>query len=115
MRDSGTGPADAEESGGSSGSNGDSEAGGARASNASRRSSAVRETDSSWAAKYMGAGLQFGGAIVLFTLAGVWLDGKLGSSPLFTIAGVFVGFFAGFMSIYTRVSEDVKREEEGRR
>jgi F0F1-type ATP synthase assembly protein I len=66
----------------------------------------------SWGAKYMGAGLQFGAAIVLFTLAGVWLDGKLHTSPLFTILGVFLGGFGGFMSIYSRVMADVKREEE---
>ena len=67
--------------------------------------------ETSWTSKYAGAGIQFGAAIALFALAGVWLDGKLHTSPLFTIIGVFVGGVGGFISLYTRVMADVKRED----
>ena len=71
--------------------------------------------EGSWTSKYAGAGLQFGAAIALFALAGVWLDGKFHTSPLFTIIGVFVGGVGGFVSLYTRVMADVKREEAATR
>jgi len=32
--------------------------------------------------------------------AGLWADGKLGTSPILVIAGTFLGFAAGFYSLY---------------
>ena len=65
--------------------------------------------------KYMGLGLQFAGAIVVFLFAGQWLDSKLGTAPWLLIAGVFVGASAGFYSIYTRVMNDLAREKAAKR
>jgi F0F1-type ATP synthase assembly protein I len=70
-----------------------------------------QDVQDAWGAKYAGAGVQFGAAIVLFTLGGAWLDGKLGTTPLFTLIGLAVGGVSGFMGIYTRVMADVKRED----
>ena len=64
--------------------------------------------------KYMGLGLQFGGAIVLFLFAGQWLDRKLGTAPWLLIAGVFVGASAGFYSMYKRVMNDLEREKQAK-
>ena len=71
------------------------------------------EADSGGA--YMGLGLQFGGAIILFMFVGMWLDRKLGSSPWLLIIGVFGGAAAGFYSIYRRLVEDQKREDARRK
>jgi F0F1-type ATP synthase assembly protein I len=45
-------------------------------------------------------GFQMALATGLFLAAGWWLDGKLGTTPLLTIVGAFVGAAAGFYSIY---------------
>jgi len=63
------------------------------------------------AGKYMGLGLQFGGSIVLFMFGGIWLDKRLGTSPLFVIIGVFGGATAAFYSMYRRLMADQRDEE----
>ena len=47
-------------------------------------------------ARYSGHGLTLAAAVGLFLLAGWWLDGRLGTAPLFTILGALVGAAAGF-------------------
>ena len=51
-------------------------------------------------ARYSGFGLQFAFATLLFLLLGMWLDGKLGTTPWLMILGAFVGAGAGFYSLY---------------
>ena len=63
---------------------------------------------------YLGLGLQFGLAIILFMFVGKWLDARLGTSPWLLILGVFVGAAGGFYSIYRRLMEDQKREDARR-
>lgn len=67
------------------------------------------------AGKYAGFGVQFAGAILLFLYAGNWVDGKLGTAPLFLIAGVFLGAGLSFYSIYRRVMADQQTEAESRK
>lgn len=50
-----------------------------------------------------GVGLQFAAAIVLFLFLGRWLDGKLGTDPWLTLAGVVVGAVGGFLSMYRQL------------
>ena len=62
-----------------------------------------------------GMGLQFAVSVVLFLLAGQWLDRKLGTAPLFLMLFVFVGAGASFYSIYRKLVEQQRREDEQRR
>ena len=62
-----------------------------------------------------GMGLQFAISVVLFLLAGQWLDRKLGTGPLFLMLFVFVGAGASFYSIYRKLVEQQRREDEQRR
>ena len=62
-----------------------------------------------------GMGLQFAISVILFLLAGQWLDGRLGTSPLFLIVFVFVGAGASFYSIYRKLMEQQRREDEARK
>ena len=61
--------------------------------------------DKSWvqtyaqSSKYAGAGIQLAVSIFLCLLGGDWLDEQVGTSPLFLIAGVFVGGVAGFYNL----------------
>ncbi len=69
--------------------------------------------------KFIGHGMSFAASILLFLLGGNWLDGKLGTSPVFALLGMLIGFGAGFWSLYSHVSglrdapDDGKDEEEG--
>lgn len=51
----------------------------------------------------LGAGIELGGAIILLTLAGWWLDGKLGTEPVLLIVGLALGFVAGFTQLLRQV------------
>ena len=46
---------------------------------------------------------EFAGAILLCTLAGLWLDRRLGLSPWLTVAGALLGFGAGFTALVVRL------------
>lgn len=50
-------------------------------------------------AHYSGHGLTLALSTGMFLVGGWWVDGKLGSRPLFTIIGAFVGAGAGFYSV----------------
>lgn len=62
-----------------------------------------------------GMGLQFAISILLFLLAGQWIDRKLGTEPLFLIVFVFGGAGASFFSIYRKLMEQQRRDEERKR
>lgn len=51
-------------------------------------------------AEYLGHGLSFAASIALFLFLGWLLDGRLGTKPIFTIIGMFIGAGAGFYSLY---------------
>jgi F0F1-type ATP synthase assembly protein I len=66
-------------------------------------------------ADFTGLGIQFAFAIIVFLFAGQWLDNRLGTNGLFTIAGVFVGASAAFYNMYRKISAAQKLDEEERR
>ena len=49
--------------------------------------------------QFAGIGIQFALSVVLFAFAGVWLDRKLGTSPLFVLVLVLGGAGLGFWSM----------------
>lgn len=65
--------------------------------------------------KYAGAGLQFAASIIVFLLIGEWVDRRFGWSPWGVIVGVFGGAAAAFVSLYSRLMADLRREEEAKR
>jgi F0F1-type ATP synthase assembly protein I len=66
-------------------------------------------------ADFAGVGIQFAFAILVFLFAGQWLDKRLGTNGLFTIAGVFIGAGAAFYSMYRKISAAQKQDDEQRR
>ncbi|MEO8578966.1 MAG: AtpZ/AtpI family protein [Gemmatimonadales bacterium] len=66
-------------------------------------------------ADFAGVGIQFAFAILAFLFAGQWLDNRLGTNGLFTIAGVFIGAGGAFYSMYRKVSAAQKQDDEERR
>lgn len=53
--------------------------------------------------QFMGYGMTWALAVLLFLAIGGWLDSKLGTSPLLMILGAFVGGAAGFYSLYYHI------------
>lgn len=53
--------------------------------------------------RYAGLGLQLGASITVLALLGYWLDGRLGTLPLFLIVGVLAGFVGGTIAIVRKV------------
>lgn len=53
--------------------------------------------------RYAGAGVEFFAAIAVLTLLGVWVDGRLGTSPVLTIVGVLIGFAAATWNLIRSV------------
>lgn len=53
--------------------------------------------------QFMGHGLTWALAVLLFLGIGAWLDSKLGTTPFLLIAGAFVGGAAGFYSLYYHI------------
>ena len=54
--------------------------------------------------EFAGVGLQFAVTIVLFALAGIWLDKRLGSSPWLLIVLVLGGAGLAFWSMVRRMT-----------
>lgn len=58
-------------------------------------------------------GLTYGAAVALYGLGGWWLDGKLGTLPLFTLLGVGIGAVGGFLWVYRQVIQEQTRSRAG--
>ena len=65
-------------------------------------------------ADFAGVGIQFALAIIVFLFAGQWLDNRLGTNGLFTIAGVFIGAGGAFYSMYRKISAAQKQDDAER-
>lgn len=48
----------------------------------------------------LGMGFTFAAAVVVGGLLGVWLDGKLGTAPWFTLGLLVLGFVAGLLELF---------------
>ena len=66
-------------------------------------------------ADFAGVGMQFAVAIIAFLFVGQWLDKRLGTNGLFTIAGVFVGGGAAFYNMYRKITAAQRRDDEERK
>ena len=67
------------------------------------------------AADFAGVGLQFAFAIIIFLFAGQWVDKRLGTKGIFTIAGVFIGGAGAFYTMYRKIAAAQKKDDEERR
>lgn len=61
---------------------------------------------------YLGLGLQLAASILVFLFLGRWVDGKLGTYPLFMVIGAFIGAAGGMISFIRTV---LKHEEKLKR
>ena len=61
------------------------------------------------AGPYVGLGMQLAGAMVLFTLGGYFLDGRLHTTPWLTVLGGILGMVAVFVQLI-RTSQEMSRK-----
>jgi len=61
--------------------------------------------------RHAGVGVQFGLTILIFVLGGIWLDARLGTSPLFTVLLLLLGFVGATVSLIRRVLGPGKKDE----
>ncbi|HEY3112829.1 MAG TPA: AtpZ/AtpI family protein [Gemmatimonadaceae bacterium] len=66
-------------------------------------------------ADFAGVGIQFALVVLVFLFAGQWLDNRLGTNGMLTVAGAFIGGGAAFYSMYRKISAAQKRDDEERR
>ncbi len=59
--------------------------------------------------RLVGIGWFFALSILLGILAGVWLDGRADTRPLFTLIGLFLGLAVAFAGGYRMLAETVLR------
>lgn len=62
--------------------------------------------------KYLGLGLTWAVATLLFFFAGLWLDARLGTSPWLALVGAFFGGATGFYNIYAHVVLEPQHKEQ---
>lgn len=62
-------------------------------------------------ARGMTIAFEFAGSVLLFWLAGRWVDGWLGTEPWFQIVGSLIGWGGGFAQVFYKA----KRFEEAER
>lgn len=59
--------------------------------------------------RFAGVGIEFVATIVALTLLGVWLDGRLGTSPLLTIVLLLFGFAGATWNLIRTVLDADRR------
>lgn len=64
---------------------------------------------------FAGHGIELALSILLCLYAGKWLDGKLGTEPLFLIVGAFLGAAAGMYSMIRSLTDAQRRRDRERR
>jgi len=57
----------------------------------------------SFALRLLGVGFYVAITIVLFTLGGLWLDNKVGTTPILALIGVTLGTFVAMFGVYLMV------------
>lgn len=60
-------------------------------------------------APYLTLGIQLAAAVIVFFLIGWWLDTRQGTTPLFTLIGILVGFIGGMIKFLKSISALIKK------
>jgi ATP synthase protein I len=63
------------------------------------------------ALRFVGVGFYIGGSIVLGVFVGLWLDDKLGTRPLLSIVGLFLGLIIAGYGVYRMLLPLIKSND----
>ena len=64
--------------------------------------------------RYAGLGIELAAMMLVGVFGGQWLDGRLSSSPVFTIVGPFLGFGGWMVSLIRQLNRDNDRDGQQR-
>ena len=64
---------------------------------------------------FLSLGVGFAASVLFFAVLGIFVDKKLGTSPLFTLLGVLIGGVGGFYSLVRKAKELERAGQEGER
>lgn len=64
-------------------------------------------------AEFAGWGIQFVVTLLAGLFLGSWLDKRLGTSPILTISGMFLGAAGAFVSMYRRLVARQRSNRQG--
>ncbi|MDA0988025.1 MAG: AtpZ/AtpI family protein [Chloroflexi bacterium] len=59
----------------------------------------------------VGVGWYVAASIIFGLLGGLWIDGKLGTLPVFTLLGVILGTVAAFYGVYKMMVPLLKQDK----
>lgn len=62
------------------------------------------------ALRLIGVGWFIGISILLGVLAGLWLDSKVGTGPLFVIIGLIIGLIVAFYGVYQMLLPNIGKK-----
>lgn len=65
--------------------------------------------------RFAGVGVQYALTIVALTMAGIWLDGRLETAPLFLIIGLLMAFVGATWSLVQQVLRPDDDDKPGKR
>lgn len=68
---------------------------------------------SRWVAalRLIGVGFFIGGSIVLGVVVGLWLDKRLGTSPILVLVGLILGIVVAFYGVYQMLLPLIRDEQ----
>ena len=66
------------------------------------------------ALRLVGVGFFIGGSMVLGVGAGIWLDGRLDTSPVLAIVGLLLGIVVAFFGVYQMLLPLIRNRQERR-
>ncbi|MBI2853206.1 MAG: AtpZ/AtpI family protein [Chloroflexi bacterium] len=66
------------------------------------------------ALQLIGMGWYVGTCILLGVLGGLWLDSKLGTTPLMVIVGLLAGIFVAFYGVYRMILPNISKNNQKR-
>lgn len=60
--------------------------------------------------RFAGVGVQYAATILILTLAGIWLDNRAGTAPLFLLVFLLLGFIGATYSLIRQVLSPDKKQ-----
>lgn len=65
--------------------------------------------------RFAGVGVQYAATILILTLAGIWLDKKAGTAPLFLLVFLLLGFVGATWSLIQQVLRPSDKDDKGKK
>lgn len=65
--------------------------------------------------RFAGVGIQYAATILILTLAGIWVDKRAGTAPLFLLVFLLLGFVGATWSLIQQVLRPSDKGDQGKK